>query len=61
MTPEQILEKACAQPTLAEALSFAAICEMERVAPKIREGGQWETMFGFLFKMVLAKWDKAKV
>lgn len=68
MNVTQAVERACQEPTLAQALSWIAVWETERVVRQVREfdrtgistashasdGAQWDTCFLFLFKEVLA-------
>lgn len=66
----QAVEKACLEPTLADALSWIAIWESERAIKQAKtffetgvrtpEGYGWETCFKVLFLKVLEKYPKEK-
>lgn len=57
MTFVEIVERACQEPTLVDAMTFAAICETERVVVQARNNPQWDTCFRFTFKAVLERWN----
>lgn len=74
MKAHEAVERACQEPTLAEALSWIAVWETERVVRQVREfdrtgvstasraadGAQWDTCFLVLFKDVLARYGAPK-
>jgi len=69
VTNDLIVREACKQPTLAEALSYAATIENERAVKQALEnhkngtrdphtGQLWETCFRYTFERVLEAWFK---
>lgn len=57
MTLKEIVERACKEPTLVAALTFAAICETERVVNQARKSPTWDTCFRSIFGAVIEKWN----
>ena len=62
-----IVERACEEPTLADALSWIAVWENDRVVRQALrneksgergvDGSQWDTCFKWLFEQVLNKYS----
>lgn len=57
MTLSEIVDRACQEPTLVDAMTFAAICETERVVVQARNNPKWETCFRSIFNAVLERWN----
>ena len=64
---EKIIKKACQEPTLLEALTYACICESERIVKQAttnfgsgRDGAGWDTCFRVTIKAILDRYDKQK-
>lgn len=56
MNLTQALDRAMREDTLADALTFLAVWETERVVVQARANEQWDTCFKFLFKRALERW-----
>jgi len=65
---DEAVEKACAEPTLLEALSWIAVWESERAIAQARKffetgertgsnGGGWDTCFKFCFRKVIERYE----
>ena len=64
---EKIIIKACQEPTLLDALTYACICESERIVKQAttnfgsgRDGTGWDTCFRVTLKAILDRYDKRK-
>ena len=71
LTFDEAVNRACGEPTLADALTWIAVWETERVVKQAKRffetgistashGGGWDTCFGPFFKAVLGKYPKDK-
>lgn len=62
MNIEEIVKNACEKETLVDALSYAAIWEMERIVEYVRSNpGPWESCFRFCFERVMDRYPGDKM
>lgn len=69
MNFDQIVERACQEPTLVDALVFAAIweneraikqaveCEKSKISTASHLDAKFDTCFGLLFKSIIKTWN----
>jgi hypothetical protein len=56
----QMVGRACEEPTLLDALTLAAIWESERIVIQARKHEQWETCFRATFQKVMKAYVSKK-
>lgn len=58
----EITATALKEPTLAEALAFVAVWEMERIVKRVKEhpAEPYESCFRYCFAIILEKYDTEK-
>jgi len=64
-TFKEIIKKACQESTLLDALTYACICESERIVKQVttnygsgRDGAGWDTCFKIYLKEILTRYNK---
>jgi len=64
-TFEEIINKACQEPTFLDALTYVCICESERIVKQVttnygsgRDGAGWDTCFKIYLKEILIRYNK---
>jgi len=70
MKQGEILKRACEEPTLIKALSFACLCECERAIKQAHknltdntpdvDGKMWDTCFEFVISQVMENYKEPK-
>jgi hypothetical protein len=72
MSFQEAVDRACEEPTLADALSWIALWECERVIPiahnslngmgkKGPDGQGWDTCFAYLIREVMEQYPQKKI